>query len=130
MANSPHVLPTSAGCTLQDAGHTWDAIRVPRSVGLAAVGILATGCGAVVDAPGEALYFFVATGAAEEWRAENTRVLSLGSTVTIPPVRRTVGPGPHWRVCPGEDGWLTDASALEAAIGDAFGPRLGAEHFG
>lgn len=120
-------LPSAAGCSLHDAGEGWDAIRVPRSVGLAALAILGTRCGAVVE-DSTVLYFFAPVGTASAWEVENTRALGSGSAVTIPPARRTQGPGPHWRMCPGDGSWLTDPAALRAAIEDAFGPRVGAEH--
>lgn len=105
-----------------------DAIRVPRQLGLAAMGILGTRAGAVVEDPGRAsLYFFVPTGTATGWSVENTEAMPSGAATPIPPVRRTSGPGPYWRVCPGDDGWLTDPAALTAALADAFGPRLGSE---
>lgn len=69
-------------------------------------------------------------GIADGWRVENTRALGEGSSVTIPPPRRTTGPGTHWRMCPGEDTWLTEPEALRAAIADAFGPRLSEEQAG
>ncbi|MFI2431872.1 hypothetical protein [Streptomyces sp. NPDC018693] len=121
-------LPTAAGCTLHTAGQDWDAVRVPRSVGLAAMEILGARCGAVVeDSLSSAVYFFTPVGTSAAWTAENTRALGAGSAVTIPPARRTEGPGVYWRMCPGENGWLTDPRALEAALGDAFGPRVGAQ---
>lgn len=126
-------LPSAAGVVLRDAGYDWDAVRVPRSVGLAAMAILGTRCGAAIEDPLTAagvLYFFTPVGTADGWEVENTRALGFGSTVTIPPTRRTEGPGPHWRICPGEDGWLTDPDALAAAIADAFGSRIGEEQVG
>jgi hypothetical protein len=126
-------LPSAAGISLHDAGHDWDAIRVPRSVGLAAMALLGTRCGAVIEDPlmsAGVVYFFTPPGTAAEWTVENTRALGVGSSLTIPPPRRTDGPGPHWRICPGDDGWITDPDALAAAIGDAFGPRLGEEQAG
>ncbi|TGZ14765.1 hypothetical protein DV517_62480 [Streptomyces sp. S816] len=123
-------LPSAAGATLHDAGHDWDAIRVPRSVGLAALAILGTRCNAAIEdglTGAGCVYYFVPTGTAGTWDVENTVALGLGSALVIPPARRTEGPGPHWRVCPGDDGWLTDPDALAAAIGDAFGPRIGEE---
>ena len=126
-------LPSAAGLTLCEAGHDWDAIRVPRSVGLAAMAILGTRCGAVLEDPitsAGVLCYFVPAGTAVHWDVENTRALGAGSSVSIPPERRTDGPGPHWRICPGDDGWLTDPQALVAAIGDAFGPRFGADQAG
>ncbi|MGW1271277.1 hypothetical protein [Streptomyces sp. NPDC002491] len=125
-------LPSAAGCTLQDAGREWDAIRVPRQTGLAAMAILGPRCGAVVeDGGGRAvLYFFVARGTAIGWDLENTKALGAGSSVTIPPPRRTEGPGPHWRMCPGKDRLITNADALHAALADAFGPQVGEERAG
>lgn len=121
-------LQSAAGCSQHDAGEDWDAIRVPRSVGLAAMEILGTRCGAVVeDSNAAAVYFFTPVGTESAWEVENTRALGYGSTVTIPPARRTQGPGPHWRMCPGDGSWHTDPAALRAAIEDAFGPRVGAE---
>lgn len=106
----------------------WDVIRVPRQLGLAAMSILGTRAGAVVEDPMPgALYFFVPVGTADGWDAENTRALPLGEQVPIPPLRRTSGPGPHWRMCPGDRSWHTDPAALLAAILDAFGPRIGEE---
>jgi hypothetical protein len=95
--------------------------------------ILGTRCGAVIEDPFTAagvVYYFVPAGTAASWEVENTRPLGAGAAVMIPPDRRTEGPGPHWRICPGEDGWFTDPAALRAAIEDAFGPRLGEERAG
>ncbi|GHE73878.1 hypothetical protein GCM10018771_64800 [Streptomyces cellulosae] len=118
----PTLMPTSGGCLLYACGESWDAIRVPRSVGLTAVGNLGPRCGAVAEDPaGLVVYFFTRCGTALTWCVENTRGLGPGATVTIPPRRRTSGPGPHWRICPGDAGWLTDADALHAALLDAFG---------
>ncbi|MYS13705.1 hypothetical protein [Streptomyces sp. SID4982] len=123
-------LPSPAGARLRESGEDWDAIRVPRSVGLSALAVLGPRCAAAIEDPlvsSGVVYFFTAVGTATTWDVENTRALAAGATLTIPPVRRTEGPGAHWRVCPGEDGWLTDPGALAAAIGDAFGPCVGEE---
>lgn len=92
-------LPSAAGCTLHEAGRDWDAIRVPRSLGLAAMSILGSRCGAVVE-DRTVLYYFVPTGTAAQWQDDSSRALGAGVTVTIPPARRTQGPGPHWRITP------------------------------
>ncbi|TXL91567.1 hypothetical protein [Streptomyces sp. IB2014 016-6] len=100
----------------------WDAIRVPRFLGLTALDILGSRCGAVVDDPTEmALYWLIPAGSGTGWDVGTTRLDT--ERLTIPPRRRTRGPGPHWRMCPGEDRWLTDANALRAALEDALGPR-------
>ncbi|MCL7427705.1 hypothetical protein [Streptomyces sp. YS415] len=86
--------------------------------------ILGARCGAVVDDPlSPALYFFVPLGTAAAWDVQNTRALTVGSTLTIPPPRRTDGPGPHWRMCPGGDRWLSDPDALRAALAHARAGR-------
>jgi hypothetical protein len=86
--------------------------------------ILGARCGAVVDDPlSNTLYFFVPRGTASSWNVPGTRALGEGTSVTIPPARRVTTPGPHWRVCPGDDGWLTDARALQAAIEDCLAAR-------
>ncbi|MFC8679825.1 hypothetical protein ACFUEN_44995 [Streptomyces griseorubiginosus] len=117
-------LPSAAGCTVIDAGRDWDAVRVPRSVGVDAMTILGTRCGAVVEDPlCEAVYYFVPVGTAAVWDVPTTRALGAGASVTIPPPRRTDGAGPHWRICPGDGSWLTDPQALQAALEDAIPAR-------
>lgn len=114
---------TIKNCRLEPAGDTWDAVRVPRSVGSDAVAILGSRSGAALQDPHEGcLYFFIAPGTAAEWgpeEAPGARILGAGAHVVFPPPRRTQGPGPHWRICPGDDGLLTDAAALRAALEDA-----------
>lgn len=126
-----NVIPTAGGCSLHEAGHMWDAVRVQRAVGLTARSILGPRCGALLEAPSElALYWFVPPGEERDWAAVNARLLTTGSTLAVPPHRRTEGPGPFWRICPGEGSWLTNAAALQASIEDAMAPRIKAEHFG
>ncbi|MDX3507489.1 hypothetical protein PV755_00880 [Streptomyces caniscabiei] len=124
-------LSTESVCTMQHAGQDWDAIRALKSVGLAAMAILGSRCGAVVEeASGTAVVFFTPCGAAADWSVDHTQALEEGAAVAIPPARRTQGPGPRWRMCPGEGRMLTDAQALKAALEDAFGPRVGEERAG
>lgn len=121
-------LPTAAGCTLHEAGKDWDAVRVPRQLGLAAMVLLGARCGAVLEYPHKAaVYFFVRRGTAADWAFDGTHAVGEGSTLTIPPGRYTTGPGPHWRVCPGDGDWLTDAGALRAALEDCSLSGNGAE---
>lgn len=115
-------LPTAGGCELQEAGVDWDAIRVPRVLGLTALDILGPRSGAVID-DGHALYWFLPLGAVDGWEVESTWPISAGSSLTVPPARRTQGPGPCWRICPGDTNWHTDTAALRAAIEDALGAR-------
>ncbi|MET7391718.1 hypothetical protein ACFYPT_42165 [Streptomyces sp. NPDC005529] len=85
--------------------------------------ILGTRCGAVVEDPQTGIvYFFTPVGTAQDWRVDTTRALGMGSVVTIPPARRVEGPGTFWKMCPGEDRWLTDPAALAAALADVCAP--------
>ncbi|MFF4661931.1 hypothetical protein [Streptomyces sp. NPDC001282] len=99
-----------------------DAIRVPRSVGLDALAILGGRSGAVLEDP-PALYWFIPLGRGAEWNVAGTRVLDDDAGLAIPPSRRTQGPGPHWRVCPADGMWITDAAALQAALEDVSSPQ-------
>lgn len=116
---------TISNCHLEEGGRLWDAVRVPRSIGLTALGILGSRSGAVLE-DGVTLYWFIAPGATG-WNVPNTRILARDAHLVIPPARRTQGPGPHWRICPGDDGWVTDQAALRAAIEDALGPDLASQ---
>lgn len=112
-------LPSASGCNLLEAGRQWDAVRVPRKRGLSAMALLGARCGAVLEHPaGHVVYFFVHRGASSRWMVEGTQALSEGTTLAIPPARRTQAPGPRWLVCPGDSDWLTDAAALQAALED------------
>ncbi|MYZ33778.1 MULTISPECIES: hypothetical protein [unclassified Streptomyces] len=105
----------------------WAAIRVPRILGLTVMDILRTRCGAVMEND-RSLYWFVAAGDGSEWDVANISTLDPAvDPLTIPPPRRTQGPGPHWRMCLGDDRWFTDSSALRAAIEDALGPVPGSD---
>ncbi|WP_405753503.1 hypothetical protein OHA19_43230 (plasmid) [Streptomyces sp. NBC_00012] len=124
---TPSSIHTIRDCRLEKAGRTWDAIRVPRSVGLSALAILGTRSGAVLEDPlSAALYWFIPVGDAAAWDVAGTRVLAEDAHLVIPPVRRTQGPGPHWRVCPADETWMTEAAALQAALEDAASPYRGA----
>lgn len=123
----PPSIRTIRACSLEEASHTWDAIRVPRSVGLDALAILGGRSGAVLEDPlNAALYWFAAPGTTATWDVAGTRVLDQTAHLVIPPARRTQGPGPHWRVCPGDEAWTTEAVALRAALEDAASPGRGA----
>lgn len=114
-------LPTTAGCDLRDAGEDWDAIRMPVRLGVAAMAILGVRCGAVLEDPlSRTLYYFVPRGTAQQWNVQGTRAIGAGTSITVPPPRRITGPGPHWRVCPGDGSWVTDAPALQAALEDCL----------
>ncbi|MEU8623353.1 hypothetical protein [Streptomyces sp. NPDC048669] len=119
---------TISSCHIEAAGRAWDAIRVPRSIGLGALSILGGRSGAVLEDPSAAaLYWFIPQGSSADWDVPNTRTLEQDAHLVIPPARRTRGPGPHWRICPADGVWVTDVAALRAALLDAFGPALTSE---
>lgn len=119
---------TISSCHIEEAGRAWDAVRAPRSIGLDALSILGGRSGAVLEDPSAAaLYWFVPQGSSAGWDVPNTRILERDAHLVVPPPRRTRGPGPHWRICPGDGAWVTDAAALRAALLDAFGPALTTE---
>lgn len=119
----PTARPPRSACEPLPVGVSWDAVRVPRTVGLTALTILGARSGAVIEDPsGVALYWSIRPGRASDWDVANTVALSTGSLVVVPPDRRTVGPGPHWRVCPGTESWTTDVEALRAAVEDPLHP--------
>ncbi|MGW7363607.1 hypothetical protein ACWGI8_09295 [Streptomyces sp. NPDC054841] len=123
---TPRTARTQTGCVPMATGQRWDAVRVPRSVGLTALGILGSRSGAVIEDPNSmVLYWFVAPGSSAGWDVTNTRALGQDAFVAVPLPRRTQGPGPHWRICPGDGAWSTDVKALRAAIGDALDPAAG-----
>ncbi|MFI7366491.1 hypothetical protein ACIBO4_30530 [Streptomyces sp. NPDC050149] len=113
---------------IEEAGHAWAAVRVPRSIGLDALAMLGGQSGAVLEDPLSAsLYWFIPQGASSEWDVPNTTAGEQEAYLAFPPVRRTEGPGLHWRICPGEGAWVTEPAALRAALLDAFGPAFTAE---
>ncbi|MEU9121006.1 hypothetical protein AB0C96_14290 [Streptomyces sp. NPDC048506] len=110
-------------CVLLAAGVEWDAIRVPRGVGLCCLDILGSRSAAVVEDPREsALYWFVAEGASAGWEVALTRPLGLTQYLVVPPLHRVHGPGLHWRIRPVEGRLITDVRALRAAVEEALGP--------
>lgn len=129
-------IPAGRAVSMRPAGRWWDAIRVPRSLALTVLGQLGDQTGAVIEDPsGDILYWLVAPGHAADWEfhpAAGVHVLGETAHVAVPGPQRTAGP--HWRVPPTCTRCLTDPrrlkAALYAAVQDAFGPRLAAEHFG
>lgn len=122
----PPSIRTIKDCRLEDADRTWDAIRVPRSVGLDALAILGGRSGALLEDPlSAALFWFIPPEDAAEWDVAGTRVLDEDAHLPIPSDGRTHGPGPHWRVRPVAEVWTTEAAALQAALEDAASPCLG-----
>jgi hypothetical protein len=115
-------VPTVGDCTLQAAGHAWDAVRVPEPLARSTLLVLAGASGAVIGNGFVAvLCWLLPPGSAERWRTPGTRALGPGHHLTVPPPGRTRGPGPYWVVHPTDGRWLTDPAALGAALAAASG---------
>ncbi|MBL1102089.1 hypothetical protein [Streptomyces coffeae] len=119
----PPALPTVGGCELQAAGVDWDAIRVPRRIGVRALAVLGPRSGAVIEDPCEPVfYWFVREGATTGWDVPETRLLGVRQHLVVPPQHRVEGPGPHWRIRPVDGRLITDVRALRTAIEVAAAP--------
>lgn len=118
-------LPVGRTVSMRPAGKWWDAVRVPLSVGLDALGRLGIATGAVIEDPGAALlYWFVPPGDAARWILPSDgpiRVLGDTAHVAVPGPQRTSGP--HWRVPPTRVRALTDPDALRDALHAAIDDR-------
>ncbi|GAA3137537.1 hypothetical protein ACFQ0X_29650 [Streptomyces rectiviolaceus] len=122
-------MPGGRTVSMRAAGKWWDAVRVPRGIGLDALDRLGDYTGAVIEDPSSArLYWLVPPGEADGWSLPvNAQVLVLGGTayVAVPGPECTFGP--RWRVPPTQGDALTDTvrlhAALAAAAAHAVGPR-------
>jgi len=115
-----------------EAGIHFDAIRVPRTLGVSALGDLQEEGGAVICDPwSRIMYFLVEPSSTLDWQVRETLRCGPATYVVVPPLnaQETVL---HWAVPPSPDcpffpvGRLHDA--LTAVVEAAFGPRT--EHFG
>ncbi|MCQ4045290.1 hypothetical protein ACFOSC_30860 [Streptantibioticus rubrisoli] len=113
-------LPTVADCRLMAAGVDWDAVRVPRTIGMVVLTILGTRSGAVIEDPcGSALYWFISKGAATAWDVPGTRPLGVTHHLVVPSAHRVRKPGPHWVIRPTDGQLTTDVRDLRSAVEDA-----------
>jgi hypothetical protein len=115
------------GTLIAPAGIEWDAIKVPRFVGLPALKGLKPGSVLVDPAPSEpALYFFVAPGTAANWRAPQSTALGATTSVVLPPRSWQAPPGPYWLIPPAADQAirLTARDALHKALAAQRDERL------
>ncbi|MGW7001457.1 hypothetical protein ACWGCW_01170 [Streptomyces sp. NPDC054933] len=106
-----------AHTTVAPAGQQWDAIKVPRHIGLAALETLQGTAGPVIVDPADrALYFFVAPGTSLAWDVPDTRALGDATYVVVPPLGRRMPPGPYWLNPSGGPREHTPAAALRLAL--------------
>lgn len=116
-------MDTVGGHRLRAAGVEWDAVRVPRCLGVRVLDLLGSRSGAVAEDPYEpALYWFVPAGTAPVWHLPGTRALGLTQHLVVPAPHRLSGPGPHWRIAPVGTALLTDTDVLRDSIEAATAP--------
>ncbi len=100
------------------SGQWWDAVRVPRDIGLDALGRLDGLSGAIIEDTAHGhLYWLIPPGDATTWELSagaSVTVLADRAEVAVPGVQRTLGP--HWRVPPTRGRVLTDAARLRRAL--------------
>lgn len=101
------------------AGHSWDAVRVPRQVAVPTLTTLGDESGAVIeDTWGEDWYWLISTGNGTGWAyGHGVTVLGAACWLAVPPASRTAGSGVRW-ILPPEPGRaaLTSAPLLRTAL--------------
>lgn len=114
-------LPAGHTVEMRPGGQWWDAVRVPRTTALDALGRLGHDSGAVIEDPGcGLLYWLVPAGHADGWQMPEEariRVLGSSSSLAVPGPQRTAAP--HWRIPPTRRSTLTDPALLHDALARA-----------
>ncbi len=112
------------GFALTPAGTYWDAVRLPRELGLQTMTYVSGSVGAVLmGPPARGMYFLVPPGTTGSWDVPQTSALSSASYVALPPDYRIRPPGPYWLLSPQRGLLHTRTDELRAAIETALGLR-------
>lgn len=130
-AQLPWLSPEGAVWNVE-AGTYFDAIRVPRTIGLSAISDLDGQSGAVICDPwSRIMYFLTEPSSTRDWQVRETVPCGPATYVVVPPLdaRETVL---HWAVPPSLKRPFTPVDrlreVLQAIVDAKFGP--GTEHFG
>ncbi|MEU5298947.1 hypothetical protein [Streptomyces umbrinus] len=114
------------GTWITAAGRNWDAVRLPRELGLDAFNSVTGPLGAVAMAPGtRGMYFLVPPGTTRTWELPQTVALGKASHIALPPSDRKRPPGPYWLIPPRPGHLHTQTSDLHSAVETALGLRPG-----
>ncbi|WP_328335752.1 MULTISPECIES: hypothetical protein [unclassified Streptomyces] len=117
-------IPGHNGTLIAAAGQRWDAVRVPRFIGLQALNHLVGQEGAIVMDPGNRrVYFLVPPGTTRSWNLPQTTALGETSHVVLPADDKEIPPGPYWLVSPRRGRLCTSTEALHNALRTVLGPR-------
>ncbi|MDN0195129.1 hypothetical protein [Streptomyces sp. S.PNR 29] len=119
-------VPSADGTCIAAAGKAWDAVKLPRVLGAAALSSLTGKPGAVAVSPGNrSLYFLVRPGSATAWNLPPAVALSSASHIALPPPHRQQPPGPYWLISPRTRRLHTHSGELRRAVEIALGLRPG-----
>ncbi|TLS45755.1 hypothetical protein FE633_13410 [Streptomyces montanus] len=114
------------GIWITPAGRYWDAVRLPRRLGLDAFNAVTGPLGAVVMAPvTRGMYFLVPPGTTRSWNLPQTVGLGEAAHIALPPAGRKYPPGPYWLVPPRRSQLHTPTYDLHCAVEIALGLRPG-----
>lgn len=110
-----------------EAGTHFDAVRAPRTIGLAVLERLGADCGPVICDPWPRIHYFLtepsATGG---WDVRETSTCGPATYVLVPPLDAREN-GLHWTVPPAPGRHFTPVDrlreALLAAVDERYGPR-------
>lgn len=118
--------PSIGGTRIAPAGKAWDAVRLPRQLGLQALSDVAGKVGAIVMEPAVwRMYFLVPPGSTRAWSLPQTTALGETNHVVLPPVSRERPPGPYWLISPRHGRLHTSTDDLYTAVEIALGLRPG-----
>jgi hypothetical protein len=111
-------MPTGCSMSLLPAGKWWDAVRVPRTIALEALGRLRGDTGAVIEDSWTSVYYWlVPAGGASTWEMPGaSRITVLGDTahLVVPGPQSTAEP--RWHIPPTLSRLLTDPEKLREAL--------------
>lgn len=114
----PHHAP--AGHTrIAAAGLEWDAVKIPRFVGLQVLHALPKPGAVMVEPTDRALYFLVPPGSTANWTCPQSSPLGESTFVILPPHSKQSPPGPYWLITPNSARLHTDTRVLGAALMNA-----------
>ncbi|MFE0200933.1 hypothetical protein ACFW0I_35070 [[Kitasatospora] papulosa] len=117
-------IPGFNGTRIAPAGVDWDAVGVPRFLGLQALNRLQGREGAIaMDTGDRTMYFLVPPGTTTGWNIQHSAALGETNHVVLPADEKEIPPGPYWLVSPRRGRLHTDTQALRAALEAALGPR-------
>ncbi|MEU6376915.1 hypothetical protein [Streptomyces sp. NPDC046909] len=120
-------LPPEGAIWHVEAGTHFDAIRVGRTVGLAALSLLGDASGAVICDPWSRIHYFLTEPSSTTgWDVRETTVCGAATYVVVPPLDAKEM-NLHWAVRPTTDRPFTPSDrlhqALQAAVEGHYGPR-------